>query len=270
MRLGFVGNFSEDRVKFAKEAGFECLELFASGPLDPENASEDDVKKVKETLHRYGVPVASIFHYRDYAQDTEAAMKAFRRTMDFCKILSADLITCNAWVPRGDLEEQLAFFKKVFSQFAGWAEALGMRVAIENCPHGDRSIALSPFTWGRMFELVPSRATGLEFDPSHLVFQGVDYVEAIQDFGDRIYAFHAKDTEILHRSLKRQGNLIPGWWRFRIPGWGDVDWKSVFIALGDIGYGGDIFIEHEDPVFGGERTEEGLRLGLHFLRQFVS
>lgn len=269
MGVGFCTRFSEERVKFAKEAGFDCLEIFAGGELDPEKASDEDVKRSRGILDRYGVGVATVFHYENYAENTEVAARHFRRTMDFCKMLGTRIITCNAWVPAGKLEEQLPFYKRVFSRFAEWAEDLGMKVAIENCPHGMRNIAFSPLAWEKMFEAVPSQAIGLEFDPSHLVFQGIDYVEPIYDFADRIYAFHAKDTEILHRELRRQGNLVPGWWRFRIPGWGDVDWQKVFIALNDIGYRGHIVIEHEDPVFSGERTDEGLRLGLRFLKQFL-
>ena len=268
MKLGFCTRYSEERVKFAKEAGFDCLEIFAGGELDPEKASDEDLKKAKGVLDHYEISAAAVFHYEDYANEVEAAAKHFRRCLDFCKAFGTDIITCNAWAPPGPLEEQLPFYKKTFSRFAEWAEDQGLKIAIENCPHGMHNVAFSPAAWERMFEEVPSKAVGLEFDPSHLLFQGIDYVEPIYEFADRIYAFHAKDTEILHRKLKRQGNLVPGWWRFRIPGWGDVDWKKTFIALNDIGYAGTVVIEHEDPVFGRQRKDEGLKLGLRFLKQF--
>jgi sugar phosphate isomerase/epimerase len=269
MRLGFCTHFSEDRVKFAKEAGFDCLELFTGGALDTAKTSDEEAQRVREVLDHYGVAVCTVFHFGDPNAKIEEAMKRFRRAMDFGKILGTKIITCNAWVPVGEMKEQIASYKKVFSRLAKWAEDLGMKIAIENCPHEMRNLAFSPMAWERMFEAVPSKAVGLEFDPSHLVFQGIDYLDPIYEFAERIYAFHAKDTEILQRKLKRQGNLVPGWWRFRIPGWGDVDWKKVFSALNDIGYKGDVIIEHEDPVFGGKRTDEGLRLGIRFLKQFL-
>jgi len=269
MRLGFCTEFSEEMVKLAKEEGFDCLEIFTGGKFHPARTSDDDVKKAKDLLDRYGIIAATVFHGDNWVDKGEPALADFRRAMDFAKILGTNIVTCNAWVPPGKLDEQLPAYKKVFSQFAEWAEDAGVKVAIENCPHGLHNIAFSPVAWEQMFDAVPSKAIGLEFDPSHLVFQGIDYVAAIYEFADRIYAFHAKDTEILYRKLSRQGNLVGGWWRFRVPGWGDVNWQKIFIALNDIGYNADVIIEHEDRVFSKERFAEGLRLGLRFLKQFI-
>jgi sugar phosphate isomerase/epimerase len=120
-------------------------------------------------------------------------------------------------------------------------------------------MAFSPEIWKAMFDAVPSRALGLEIDPSHLVFLGIDYIQAILDFGDRIVHFHAKDIDIDERKrgvlgfygqafgpLQGFGN---GWWRFRAPGWGVIDWHRVISALTEVGYEGNIDIEHEDEVF---------------------
>ena len=153
-----------------------------------------------------------------------------------------------------------------------------MKIGIENCPHELNNLAYSPKMWEVIFQEVPSKALGLEYDPSHLVWQQIDYLKAIYDFGDRIYAFHAKDTEVMKDKLGKSGvlqGLFEGsvwksdWWRYRLPGYGEVDWKKVFVALADIGYNGDINIEHEDPVFGGDKTDEGLKRGLKYLKQFI-
>jgi sugar phosphate isomerase/epimerase len=126
-------------------------------------------------------------------------------------------------------------------------------------------------------------------DPSHLFWLGIDIPKAIRAYPDRIFAFHAKDCEIDADGLYRYGILgrqfgatsvwDTGWWRARLPGLGQIDWKEVFRALFDIDYSGPMIIEHEDPVFGGDRsevglklgprTEAGLRLGLHYLRRFM-
>lgn len=123
--------------------------------------------------------------------------------------------------------------------------------------------------WEKMFNLVPSEAIGLEYDPSHLIWEGIDPVGPIREFGNRIFAFHAKDTEVLPDVLRRVGILGEGWWRYRIPGWGQVDWKGIFQALAEIRFDGDLIIEHEDPTFTGEQFQQGLRLGLRHLRKFV-
>jgi sugar phosphate isomerase/epimerase len=120
-------------------------------------------------------------------------------------------------------------------------------------------MAFTPEIWQAMFEAVPSKALGLEIDPSHLVFLGIDYIQAILDFGDRIVHFHAKDIDIDERKRGRLGfygqafGPMPGfgngWWRFRAPGWGVIDWRKVITALTDVGYEGNLDIEHEDEVF---------------------
>ncbi|MCI0512160.1 TIM barrel protein, partial [candidate division KSB1 bacterium] len=83
---------------------------------------------------------------------------------------------------------------------------------------------------------------------------------------ERIYMFHAKDTEIRANILKVVGINGHGWWRYRLPGWGQVNWKEVFTALFEIGYTGDMVIEHEDPVFDGELRPRGLEMGLATLK----
>ena len=117
---------------------------------------------------------------------------------------------------------------------------------------------------------------GINFDPANIVIMGIDPVIFVQELGDRIYHAHAKDGEVVEHNVRRSGLQAQGKWdridrgfRFRIPGWGDVDWKKVFIALNDIGFDKDVIIEHEDPVFGGDRTEEGLTRGLRFLKGFM-
>jgi len=187
-------------------------------------------------------------------------------------ILDTKLITLNAWVPRGlKAAERFSYYQKTWSAFAKLAEDSGTRIAIENCPHGGANIGNCPDAFRRMFELVPSKAIGLEFDPSHFIFQFMDYLSAIREFGDRVYAFHAKDTQILRDRLNRTGIygdqwFDQNWWQFRMPGYGDADWRAIFVALSDIRYAGDIIIEHEDPTYEGE---EGLRRGNKFLRQFM-
>jgi len=118
-----------------------------------------------------------------------------------------------------------------------------------------------------MFKVIPSKALGLEFDPSHLVFQFIDYLDAARKFGSRIYHTHCKDTEILYDRLGYVGYTGEGWWRFRMPGLGDVDWKRLITTLQDVGYDYVLSIEHEDPLYHGE---EGFRKGLVVARRHLA
>jgi sugar phosphate isomerase/epimerase len=269
MRIGFVTGYSPERAEFAGKAGFDGLEIGMGGNLP----TKSQVEQIKDTMAANGLATLTVFHGENYAApDAAAARKArsnFAKVCDIARELGTNVITLNAWVPRdASLEDKFAHYKRTFGALAKVARDKGCLIAIENCPHGLRNIAWSPINWERIFNDVPGTTIGLEFDPSHLVWQGIDYIAALRRFGSRVYAFHAKDTEIMADALGYVGIYGSGWWRFRIPGHGDINWKRIFTVLDDLGYKGDIIIEHEDPIFSGPRRDEGLRKGLKFLRQF--
>jgi sugar phosphate isomerase/epimerase len=275
MKLGFCTAFSEDAVKFAAEAGFRCLELFAQGPLDPGTITKTGIRKTREVLDKYGIVPASIFYHGDYAAPRATARKQaatnLKKTMDVAQGLGTNIITTIARVPEdASLKDKLSSYKKSFGTFAKWFEDRGMKLAIENWPANHGNIAWTVANWEAMFGEVPSKAIGLEYDPSHLLWQRMDYKAALRDFADRVYMFHAKDTQIFYNVLARHG--IDGgqrWWQFRVPGYGEVDWKGIFQILSDVGYAGNMVIEHEDPVFDGPRRKEGFLLGLKRLQQYI-
>jgi sugar phosphate isomerase/epimerase len=273
MRLGFVSVPSEGQIKLAHEAGFDGIEVILGRWMGQDyDMTAENGRRAKDLLDRYGVKALTVQLGEDYLVEPEP-IERMKKTIEVAGLVGTPLVTVNAWVPKGlKPEEKFEYYRKVWGEFAGLAEDRGVRIAIENCPHGGANLGNCPDSFRRMFELVPSKAIGLEFDPSHFIFQFMDYLSAIREFGDRIYAFHAKDTEILHDRLNRFGiygdqYLGQEWWRFRMPGCGEVDWKGIFKALKDIHFTGDIIIEHEDPTYGGE---EGIRLGEKFLRQFVA
>jgi len=276
MRFGFCGNLDEKELAFARDAGFDGIEMFVPNAVvpDPAKIKPDTVRRIREVFDRAHTRALTVFHFANYADrdaaKAKAAVSGMKKTMDLAEGLGTRIVTCNAWVPPGvPFAEQLKFYRKTFGRFAKMFEDRRMLLAIENCPHGGKNIGYSPWAWAQMFESVPSKAIGLEFDPSHLVFQFINVERAIYEFAEWIYVFHAKDTQIYPHVLERTGVLGRGWWKFRIPGYGDVQWTKVFRALTEIGFTGDMIIEHEDPIFRGDRREEGLRLGLKLLKSFV-
>jgi len=174
--------------------------------------------------------------------------------------------------PDKSIKDNIPLFQEAFTPFCEEAERRGIRIAVENCPMMDRfnlrgeNIAISPEVWDEMYSVVPSKALGIELDPSHMVWQGIDYIQAIYDYGDRIFHIHAKDMEINRRVLNRVGilgqafgditGLGHGWWRARLPGWGEIDWPRFITALIEVGYKGNIDIEHEDDVFAAAHARE--------------
>jgi sugar phosphate isomerase/epimerase len=272
MKLGFVSIPSEEKIKFAQKAGFDGLEVIMGRWMGPANdMTVENAHKAKDLLERYQMKALTVQLGENYTDDPDP-VERMRKTIAVAKVVGTPLVTANAWIPRGlKPEEKFSYYEKVWTEFARLGEEAGVRIAIENCPHGGLNLAYCPSTFQRMFELVPSKVIGIEFDPSHFIFQFMDYLAAIREFGDRIYAFHAKDTQIMLDKLNRVGIygdawLDQGWWRFRMPGYGDADWKGIFIALSDIKYSGDMIIEHEDPTYEGE---EGLLRGCKFLRQYI-
>lgn len=153
--------------------------------------------------------------------------------------------------PSNKLRENLAEYAAVYGPLAAYAEQKGLRIAFETAPRGggEGNLAHAPALWDLMFEAVPSTALGLSFDPSHLVWLHIPNIpDIVRKYGSRIYHFDGKDTEILPGMLAAQGILGNAWWRYRLPGCGDLDWRGILAALRDVGYDGAVDIENEDPL----------------------
>jgi sugar phosphate isomerase/epimerase len=302
MDLGFVAHYSPSILEFAKKAGFDSLELYVNKgtALNLDLLKPEDIQRIVGDIESRGLRACSLTCSTNHLAgdgNVRAENNAyFRKALKLCRSFGTAIMTTNSWGdPWVSPAENLKTYKVVFSEFARIAEGEGIRIALENCPHIQGypqrvgSIGYSPEIWKAMFELVPSISIGLEMDPSHLFWLGIDIPRAIREFGDRVFAFHAKDCEILEEGRYRYGILgrqlwadsasKTDWYRYRLPGLGQIDWKELFRALFDIGYQGPCIIEHEDPVFGGDRselglelgpkTETGLRMGIDFLRSLM-
>ena len=288
MKYGFVGFYDEETAKFAAKAGFNGLEIFV-GPvidvamgLDVCAISDDDIKRMMDFLGNLGIGLITLscnpIHLHGNLAKRAEGVKHFRKALESARKMGTDMVVTNAFTDKSKSPvDNLTAYKEVFGEYAKIAESEGVKIAIENCPHWSGNppvignLAYSPEMWSAMFEAVPSKAIGLQFDPSHLVWQGIDYIRAMREFSDHIYACHAKDTEMLPDEQYRYGifgkqidapsDWPGGWWRYRIPGYGQVDWKTIQYILYEMEYTGPMVIEHEDPVFGGDRSETGLGLG---------
>jgi len=272
MRLGFYTDYTPEIAQFAESTGFTSMELSAwpQSSLNADEISDDRIKEIRADLEARDIEISALGYYPNYlAADQEEAAeykRYFRKVLQLADRMQVPAVcTFAGQTPGLSVEDCMEPFTKNFTEFTAEAEDLGIRIGLENCPmlnHKTRTgenIAYSPEIWAALFEAVPSRALGLEIDPSHLVFLGIDYLQAIRDFGDRIVHFHAKDIDINERKRASMGfygqafgkleGFGNGWWRFRAPGWGVVDWRAVITALTDAGYEGNLDIEHEDEVF---------------------
>ena len=278
MKLGFLTwcfpemEFKEI-LKWAHEIGFNCLGL---------STWPEDLSKVKDLLEKYEIEASVLGACLNYLTpdlaEREKHITQLKKTIDDARELKISTVDIFAGRDSSKtIEDNLPSFKKVFTPLVKYAEDKGVKLAIENCPMlkwpSGTNIAISPSVWEKIFNLIPSDILGLCFDPSHFIWQGIDYIKAMKKFGTKIFHVHAKDAEVLKDKLAIEGIFGEGWWRDRIPGWGEVDWQAFITALRKVGYNGGINIEHEDKIFGfgksEEEVKEGLLLGFNYLKPLI-
>jgi len=292
MKLGYyTHDFKEKDIEFASETGFDCLEINAdhNTVLSLDKLSDADVERVAGLFSSRGMAVGTVTCSLNLLDGDlrvrERNIKYMEKMIQKVKLFGTDIITTNVWGNKSlTPEENVPLFKEIFSPVADLCEQNGVKIGFENCPHyvgypvPVGNIGYSPEVLTALFEAVPSDKLGLEFDPSHLYWLGIDHLRMLRQFGNKTFALHAKDTEILEHKRYEYGIIgkqfaktsewDAGWWRYRIPGWGHIDWREIYKVLYDIGFNGPVIIEHEDPVFDGELRPVGLKMGHDYLRQF--
>ncbi|MCF7808307.1 MAG: sugar phosphate isomerase/epimerase [Candidatus Marinimicrobia bacterium] len=307
MKIGFLTACLPDvplaeLVKWASKTGFSALELAAwpvesdrdyqAKQIDAAKMTAGRAEEIKGLFDEAGLAMSAMAYYdNNLHPDLELRKKNLahlKHVIKAAQLLGVELVgTFVGSRPDKSPTENMKEFGLVFRDLVKYAEDHNVKLMIENCPMENwvqfglpGNFAYSPELWNAMFEEVPSENFGLNFDPSHLYWLGIDHIQAIHDFAPRIFHAHAKDTEMLaggtyeYGLFGRQVDPIPwksGWWRYRMPGWGEINWQKFISALQENGYDGILSIEHEDPLWEGseERVFGGLKLGLNHLNQFV-
>jgi len=280
MKLAYLTPLSTETIANARQLGYDGLEAVAARPGSHAlSGLEENLPRLRDALAEHHIAITAVAAYGNAIGAPVAdALAYYERAMKLAKALDCAVVAGMTGRDNSlTVDENLPLFKARFDPIARLAEDEGVRVAFEPWPgsvlgHGPyrwANLATTPELWGKLFETVPSMALGLEYDPSHLIWQGIDYLQAIRDYGERIYHVHAKDNIIDQEVLKRVGVHGRGWWRFAIPGRGQIDWHALFGALKQVGYAGDVAVEHEDPEYLGEKWNEGLTLALKTLRPLV-
>lgn len=305
MKLGFVSAILPELslaevLKFAREAGFSCVEVMCWPPGQAERRyagvthvdvtalnNGDAVKDLLDLVALHEVDISGLGYYPNPLSadrdESEVASAHVHTLIDAAEALGVGVV--NSFVgrdPKRTVDENWPRFLEVWRPLVHHAEERGVRIGIENCPMlftadewpGGKNLATCPAIWRRMFADIPSPSFGLNFDPSHLIWQQMDYLAPIAEFGDRLVHVHAKDARIDRRPLDDWGVLAyPSRWHTpKIPGYGDVRWGAFIAALTDAGYNGPVCIEVEDRAFEGslEKRMESLRISAAYLRQFIA
>lgn len=307
MKLGFLTACLPklslvELVKFASETGFKYLEL-ASWPvkssrdyqakqIDAANFTKDEASRVKDLFAQYNMGISSLAYYDNNLHPDmklrNSYHKHLKKVIDTANLLNVPLVgTFVGSRPDKTPDQNMKEIGKVFRDLVGYAEDRNVKLMIENCPMDNwvefglpGNYAYSPELWDALFNEVPSKNFGLNLDPSHLYWLGIDYIEVIKDYHEKIFHTHAKDTEMIHEGIHQYGILgqrleanpwKSGWWRYRMPGLGEIDWMKFITTLQEYNYDYVVSIEHEDPVFEGseEKVKNGLMLGYKHLSQFT-
>lgn len=267
----FGGEPLENVIAFAGANGFDALEV-SSGPgsrhIDITSLTDARVGEIKKLLEANRLEISSLAWYTNMTavQGREETAKNFRLLVDSAEKLGVGVVCTLAGMPvEGKdkfktIEEDASV---VFPPLVEYAASKGIKVALENW-FATSIQGLAHFD--KMFQVVPHENFGLNFDPSHLMWQGIDYCAAVDRFAKRIFHTHAKDTEVREDKLAYLGNQERGWWRYVIPGFGRVKWGEYIAALRRNGYNGVLSIEHEDGALG---REEGFIKGKNYLRLFA-
>lgn len=280
MKLGYLMPLTVDNIVTARKLNYDALEANLGWITDSGMAAlQQDLPGIKEALARERISVTAIAIYGDaIAVPAEEAIACYGRTMDLARELGCSVVA--GMTGRDNalaVDDNLVLFRERFGPIAAMAADRGMRVAFEPWPghvsgYGPytwANMAVSPWLYDRLFDAVPNQALGIEYDASHFVWQGIDHLQVLRDYASRIHHMHGKDILIDVAALRRQGVHGPDWWRFTLPGLGQIDWYELLRTAKAAGYTGDIAVEHEDRTYYGDRWNEGLILGLKMLRPLI-
>lgn len=305
MYLGFLtaclGNMPlKDKAEWAARNGFKSLEVacwpkandrdYSANDIDVANFTQKDADEIKDYFRRLGLTISSLAYY-DNNLHRNLEKRAFinahvKKCIDAAQMLGVPAV--GTFVGRNmdkSIKDNFDEFEKVFKELAGYAEKKGIRLMIENCPMEGwqvpglpGTISFSPELWREMFRRVPNKNFGLNYDPSHMLLMLMDYLKPIEEFKDRIFHVHAKDSKVYEDKLAEYGVFNKqldgeghGYWMFHMPGNGQVDFEAMITELKKAGYDDVLSIEHEDPEYEGSeaKVKEGLLIGKRFLERFI-
>ena len=303
MQLGFVSAILpelslEEVASLAGSLGYNCVEVMCwpkgkaerryAGVthIDAAALTEDGAHQINDLMQRLDVSISGLGYYPNPlapdAAEAQVYVEHIQAVIRAAALLGVGIV--NTFVGRdwtASLEENWPRFLSTWRPLIGYAEDHGVKIAIENCPMlftrdewpGGKNLARNPAIWRRMFEDILSPNFGLNYDPSHMIWQQMDYLEPLRDFKDRIFHVHAKDARLDRHKLNQVGILAyPNEYHTpKLPGLGDVNWGQFFSLLTDTGYQGAVCVEVEDRAFEGslELRRQALAQSCRYLWQYI-
>ena len=305
MKLGLLTACMPDRsleeiATWAGANGFDALELsawprlgdrpFVARHVAADGFDDAEAERVRVALDENRLELSALAYYDNNLHPDPGQRRAIHDHLRRCIDVAAALggVPVGTFIGRDNslsVADNLREAERVLPPLVEYAGERGVRLMVENCvmegwhPDGyPGNLAYSPELWEWMFDL----GFWLNFDPSHLLWIGIDPVEALAPYVDRVIHAHAKDAETFPEERNRFGFFgrletresdpwDMGWWRFRVPGLGQVDFPGYVRTLREAGFDGVLSVEHEDPVWSGsdEKIEGGLKVAVEELRPLV-
>lgn len=239
-------------IDFAEVANIKGLEVATypgSKHLDPIKIDSHTIRAIKNRLEERGRVISSLAYYDcgiTEPKRTKKVQEIACRVIDLAKLLDVEVVCMLSGFPVKGMDKIRTireYLPQCFRPILKYARRKRIKIAIENW-YMTNLQGLDTFE--ELFKCIPDENFGLNFDPSHLVHQGCDYLLAVKLFKDRLFHTHAKDTYIDEDMKRKVGVYSEGWWRYVLPGFGSIKWGEYISCLKQWGYDGVLSIEHED------------------------
>ena len=254
--------------------------------IDVDNTSDEYIAYIQSYCAQKGVEISSLAFYPNTMdgdlEKRNANINHLKKVIHMSNLLGVGMVT--TFIGRDQtksVEENLELFKQIWPDIIAYAEKEKVKIAIENCPMlfgadqwpGGQNLFTTPKLWRQMFELIPSDYFGINYDPSHFIWQQIDYIKPVYAFKDKIFHVHFKDIKLYRDKMDDVGIMAYPleYMSPKLPGLGDVDWGKFVSALTDIGYEGCACIEVEDKAFESSRQRilDSVKLSCNYMRLFV-
>lgn len=298
--LGFVSAILADKtfeevIDFASHNKFKCVEIMCwpkgkaerryAGVthIDVDELNDSVTKQIQETLAEKKIYISGLGYYPNPLDPDQEQSKVYfghiKKVVDAAAKLKIPVV--NTFIgrdPSKNIAYNLDHFKEKWPEIIVHAERQGINIGIENCPMfftndewpGGKNLATTPAIWDKMFEIIPNANFGLNYDPSHMIWQHMDEIKPIYQYKDRLHHIHLKDVKVNKDKLDRVGIMANPleYHTPKLPGYGDVRWGDFFSALTEVGYRGPTCIEVEDRAF--ENSEEDIKTSILTSRNYLS
>ncbi len=291
-----LGHYNlEDMLEFTHSIGYDSIEVacWPQGKAERRYAGVShidvdhvDKDKILNLFKKYQTEISALAYYPNLLDHDDSVKKASKahllKVIDAAALLDVNMVT--TFIGRDhtlNIDENFKLFEETWPSIIEYAQEKNVKIAIENCPMlfskdewpGGKNLMTTPKNFRRAFEIIPNENFGINYDPSHFIWQHIDYIKPLYEFKDKIFHVHFKDIKLYHEKLDDVGIMAYPleYMAPKLPGLGDVNWSQYVSALNDIGFKGHAVVEVEDKSYEDsiETINNSCILSYRYLKQFI-